>query len=259
MPSDGKFIKEAQLLIANGSIVETAMWQEVFRDFHSTTGDVWKTEANEGFLERGLAGRQPTVALLLQIVQDNPQPFEMTAEARAQAARDQRHEALFHKLAPKLITDIPAGSNRYAVALENKRIEERRQQIWDMSLEQLEEAEAKRNLRNLPVSELRKIVNDAEPARLQKIVNGDRHQGAEPQAILDMRNRAAEQVRMGIYRPIPAEFKIPGKDITVPWSHSLLAQLPPDMVRKLLQLYGNDALTAAVETQKFKLQQKQQG
>lgn len=257
MPSDATFVTQAKIEIASGAIMPTAVWATAFLEFfNSEMGRSFKLDCNTEIFERALAGRRPSVELLTQIASEKASELVMTADASAQAAQGQRHEALFHKLAPKLITDIPAGSNRYAVALENKRIEERRQQIWDMSLEQLEELEVKRNLRSLPVSELRKIVNNAEPARLQKIVNGDRHQGAEPQAILDMRARAAEQVRMGIYRPLPAEFKIPGKEISVPWSHSLLAQLPADMTRKLLNLYGNDALTAACETQKLKLSMK---
>jgi hypothetical protein len=251
MPSDIMFRNEAQLLIASGQIRETADWTEAFREFHAVTYGVYLLECNLPILEKALRGRKPTPELLVQISSDVAGQLVMTADASAQAARDQKHEALFHELAPRLITDIPAGSNRYAVQLENRRIEERRQQMWDLSLEELEALKAKKNLRGMSKEELKAIVNSAEPVRREQYIFGNRHADAVPEQIMTLRERAAEQVKMGIYRPIPLEFQIPGKEISVPFSFSLLRQLPKELISRLMTMYGDTQLTMRCQEFQF--------
>jgi hypothetical protein len=192
----------------------------------------------------------------VQIASDHVSELAVTADAANEAARDQKHEALFHELAPRLITDIPAGSNRYAVALENKRIEADRQRVWDMSLEELEALKTKKNLRSMSKEELKAIVNSAEPARREQYIFGNRHADALPEQILTLRERGAAEVKAGIFRQIPDEWKIPGKDLTVPFSHNLIAQLPKEIVARLLQMYGSNQLTYMCELTKFKQRQK---
>jgi hypothetical protein len=256
MPSDGMFTAEAKIQIAKGAIRETANWTEAFAGFHQATGDVYRLDCNLPILEKALQGRKPTPELLVQIASENAAQLVMTASASAQAARDQKHEALFHELAPRLITDIPAGSNRYAVALDNKRIEAERQRIWDLSLEELEALKTKKNLRSMSKEELKAIVNSAEPARREQYIFGNRHADALPEQILTLRERGAAEVKAGIFRQIPDEWKIPGKDLTVPFSHNLIAQLPKEIVARLLQMYGNNQLTYMCELTKFKQRQK---
>jgi hypothetical protein len=257
LPSDGMVKREAEIQIQAGNIRETAAWCEAFAGFHQATGDAYRLDCNLPILEKALKGRMPTPELLVQIASENAAQLVMTASASAQAARDQKHEALFHELAPRLITDIPAGSNRYAVALENKRIEADRQRVWDMSLEELEALKTKKNLRSMSKEELKAIVNSAEPARREQYIFGNRHADALPEQILTLRERGAAEVKAGIFRQIPDEWKVPGKELTVPFSHSLLAQLPKEICARLLQMYGNNQLTYMCELTKFKLQQKQ--
>jgi hypothetical protein len=257
MPSDGMFTAEAKIQIAKGAIRATADWTEAFREFHAVTQGAYSLDCNLPILEKALQGRKPSPELLVQIASENAAQLVMTASANAQAARDQKHEALFHELAPRLITDIPAGSNRYAVALDNKRIEAERQRIWDLSLEELEALKAKKNLRGMSKEELKAIVNSAEPARREQYIFGNRHADALPEQILTLRERGAAEVKAGIFRQIPDEWKVPGKELTVPFSHSLLAQLPKEICARLLQMYGNNQLTYMCELTKFKLQQKQ--
>jgi hypothetical protein len=258
LPSDGMVKREAEIQIQAGNIRETAAWREAFAGFHQATGDVYRLDCNLPILEKALKGRMPTPELLVQIASENAAQLVMTASASAQAAQDQRHEQLWVKYAPKLLEGPVDGMNKWAVDMENKRRQAIADDMWSWPIERLEELDRKKKLMEMPKEELRKIVNAQEPERVQRAI-GDRHQGAEPQAILDMRTRAANDVRIGKYRPLPSEFRIPGKDITVPWSHSLLAQLPPNITRQLIQFYGSDALTAACETQKLRMLQKQQG
>ena len=258
LPSDGMVKREAEIQIQAGNIRETAAWCEAFAGFHQATSDVYRLDCNLPILEKALKGRMPTPELLVQIASENAAQLVMTASASAQASQDQRHEQLWAKYAPKLLEGPVDGMNKWAVDMENRRRQAIADDMWSWPIERLEELDRKKKLMEMPKEELRKIVNAQEPERVQRAI-GDRHQGAEPQAILDMRARAANDVRIGKYRPLPAEFKVPGKDITVPWSHSLLAQLPPNITRQLIQFYGNDALTAACETQKLRMLQKQQG
>jgi hypothetical protein len=251
LPSDAMVKREAEIQIQAGNIRETAAWCEAFAGFHQATGDAYRLDCNIPILEKALQGRCPTAELLMQIASEKAAQLQMTATATAQAERDQKHEALFHELAPRLITDIPAGSNRYAVALDNKRIEAERQRIWDLSLEELEALKTKKNLRSMSKEELKKIVNDAEPARREQMVFGNRHADAVPEQIMTLRERAAEQVKMGIYRPIPLEFQIPGKEISVPFSFSLLRQLPKEIVSRLMTMYGDTQLTMRCQEFKF--------
>jgi hypothetical protein len=183
----------------------------------------------------------------------------VTREAEAQAARDQKHEALFHELAPRLITDIPAGSNRYAVQLENRRIEERRQQFWDMSLEQLQAIKEKRDLRDLPKSELVKIANSMDPARKQRELSGERNTTAEPEQVLKLRAQGEAEAANGRYAKIPDQWRIPGKEVYLDWSFGLLNQLPKEMVKQLIERYGDSQISAACHTTRYKLLAKQQG
>jgi hypothetical protein len=258
MPSDGMFVAEAKIQIAKGAIRETSDWTEAFREFHAVTQGAYSLDCNLPILEKALQGRKPSPELLVQLASENAAQLVMTADASAQAAQDQRHEQLWAKYAPKLLEGPIDGMNKWAVDMENKRRQAIADDMWSWPIERLEELDRKKKLMEMPKEELRKIVNAQEPERVQRAI-GDRHQGAEPQAILDMRTRAANDVRIGKYRPLPSEFRIPGKDITVPWSHSLLAQLPPNITRQLIQFYGSDALTAACETQKLRMLQKQQG
>jgi hypothetical protein len=256
MPSDGMFIAEAKIQIAKGGIVETAEWRDAFKEFHDSTQGAYSLDCNLPIFEKALKGLRPTPALLVQLAGDYASQLVMTADASAQAARDQKHEALFHELAPRLISDIPAGSNRYAVALENKRIEAERQRVWDMSLEELEALKTKKNLRSMSKEELKAIVNSAEPTRREQYIFGNRHADALPEQILTLRERGAAEVKAGIFRQIPDEWKIPGKDLTVPFSHNLIAQLPKEIVARLLQMYGSNQLTYMCELTKFKQRQK---
>jgi hypothetical protein len=259
MPSDQMFVAEAKIQIAKGNIRETADWDEAFRSFHDVTQGAYSLDCNLPILEKALQGRKPTPELLVQIASDLAGQLVMTNEASAQAAQDQKHEALFHKLAPRLITDIPAGSNRYAVQLENRRIEERRQQLWDMSLEQLEAIDAKRSLRDLPKEELKKIANSMDPARIQRELSGERNTTAEPEQVLKIRAQGAEEVRQGRYAALPLQWRVPGKEVYLDWSFGLLNQLPKEMVKQLLEKYGDSQITAACHTTRYRLLQKQQG
>jgi hypothetical protein len=259
MPSDQMFVTEARLRIASGQIRETADWTEAFREFHAVTQGAYSLDCNLPILEKALQGRKPMPELLVQIASDHASQLVMTNEASDQAAQDQKHEALFHKLAPRLITDIPAGSNRYAVALENKRIEERRQQLWDMSLEQLEAIDAKRSLRDLSKEELKKIANSMDPARIQREFSGERNTTAEPEQVLKIRAQGAEEVRQGRHAALPPQWRVPGKEVYLDWSFGLLNQLPKEMVKQLLEKYGDSQITAACHTTRYRLLQKQQG
>ena len=259
MPSDGMFTTEAKIQIAKGAIRATADWTEAFREFHAITNGAYLLDCNLPILEKALKGRMPTPELLVQIASENVSKLVMTADASAQAARDQKHEALFHELAPRLITDIPAGSNRYAVQLENRRIEERRQQFWDMSLEQLQAIKEKRDLRDLPKSELVKIANSMDPARKQRELSGERNTTAEPEQVLKLRAQGEAEVASGRYAKIPAQWRVPGKDVYLDFSFGLLNQLPKEMVKQLIEKYGDSQITAACHTTRYKLLQKQQG
>jgi hypothetical protein len=259
MPSDQMFVTEARLRIASGQIRETADWTEVFREFHAVTQGAYSLECNLPILEKALQGRKPTPELLVQIASENVSKLVMTAGAAAQAERGARHEALFNELAPRLLTDVAPGSNRYALQLENKRIEERRQQMWDLSLEELEALKTKKTLRSMSKEELKAIVNSAEPARAQKLFHGDRHSSAEPQHVLDLRAKGAEEVRTGRYAQIPSMWTVPGKEVQLDWSFGLLNQLPKEMVKRLIEKFGDSQITAACHTTRFKLLAKQQG
>jgi hypothetical protein len=244
LPSDIMFKNEAQLLIASGAIVPTAAWRDAFREFFATSvGQSFALDCNIPLFEKYIGLADPSAELLTVIASEHVNELVPTNEAASQAERDRLHEKLFHEIAPRLITDIPTGSNRYTVALNNKRIEAERQRIWDMSLEQLTELAQKKNMRNMSKEELKKIVNDAEPARREQMIFGNRHADAVPEQIMTLRERAAEQVKMGVYRPIPLEFQIPGKEISVPFSFSLLRQLPKEIVSRLMTMYGDTQLT----------------
>jgi hypothetical protein len=258
-PEDSVFKREAELLIASGAITEGAVWREAFAGFHQATGDAYRLDCNLPILEKALSGRMPTPELLVQIASENVSKLVMTAGAAAQAERGARYEALFNELAPRLLTDVAPGSNRYALQLENKRIEERRQQMWDLPLEELEALKAKKNLRNMSKEELKAIVNSAEPARAQKLFHGDRHSSAEPQHVLDLRAKGAEEVRTGRYAQIPSMWTVPGKEVQLDWSFGLLNQLPKEMVKRLIEKFGDSQITAACHTTRFKLLAKQQG
>jgi hypothetical protein len=259
MPSDIMFRNEAQLLITSGQIRETADWTEAFREFHAVTQGAYSLDCNLPILEKALQGRKPTPELLVQIASENVSKLVMTAGATAQAERDRLHEKLFHEIAPRLVTDIPAGSNRYAVALENKRIEERRQQIWNMSLEELQAIKEKRDLRDLPKSELVKIANSMDPARKQRELSGERNTTAEPEQVLRLRAQGEAEVASGRYAKIPDQWRVPGKEVYLDWSFGLLNQLPKEMVKQLLEKFGDSQITAACHTTRYKLLAKQQG
>jgi hypothetical protein len=259
LPSDAMVKREAEIQIQAGNIRETAVWCEAFAGFHQATGDAYRLDCNISILEKALQGRCPTAELLMQIASEKAAQVQMTATATAQAERDQKHEALFHELAPRLITDIPAGSNRYAVALENKRLEERRQQIWNMSLEELQAIKEKRDLRDLPKSELVKIANSMDPARKQRELSGERNTTAEPEQVLKLRAQGEAEVASGRYAKIPAQWRVPGKDVYLDFSFGLLNQLPKEMVKQLIERYGDSQITAACHTTRYKLLQRQQG
>jgi hypothetical protein len=255
LPSDQMMVTQAHIEIAAGNINPTADWSNAFREFFASAGQSFNLRCNDSLFERYLAGRCPSPELLVQLASDHVVELAVTADAANEAARGKRHEELFHELAPALLTD---GPNRYQLAIDNKRIEERRLAMWNMSLEELEALKAKKNLRNMSKEELKAIVKGAEPARVQKFITGERHDAAEPQQVIDLRNQAAVEVAAGRYGKLPDQFRVPGKDIFLDWSFALLNQLPKEMVKNLIERYGNSQISAACHTTRFRLLQKQQ-
>jgi len=47
------------------------------------------------------------------------------------------------------------------------------------------------------------------------------------------------------YKPLPEHYQVPGKDVFVEWSYGLFSRLPSSEKQRLLEFYGNEALTAA--------------
>jgi hypothetical protein len=256
LPSDIMFKNEAQLLIASGAIVPTAAWQDAFREFFNTSvGRSFSLDCNRPIFEKYIGLADPSVSLLTQIASEHVNELVPTNEAAAQAAEDTRRAQLWEEFAPKLLTPYEMP-NQYARAIENKRIEARRNEMWEWPLSRFEELKTKKDMHNMSKEELRAIVNKAEPARREQMIFGDRHADAVPEQILTLRARAEEEVKAGIFRKIPDMWKIPGKDLEIPFSTGLLNQLPKEIVAKLLTMYGNNQLTYMCALTKFKLSQK---
>lgn len=51
------------------------------------------------------------------------------------------------------------------------------------------------------------------------------------------------------YEPIPDQYRVPGKDVDVPWSFNLFKRLPTMEQRRLLDHYGSDQIDAACRQQ----------
>jgi hypothetical protein len=246
LPSDTMVLTEANILIGKGIITTTSTWDDAFRAFNEATQNSYALECNIPILERGLQGRCPTAELLVEIANSTSDLIltpQAAHETNRQAAEDARRAELFEEFAPKLIPGPCPGMNSYAVAIENKKIDARRQQMWNWPLSQLEELKTRKNMRNMPNDELRKIANSNEPARKERIFQGVPQDEATSAQVQTLHTRGQEQVRMGIYRPIPSEFQVPGKEITVPWSFQLLRQLPKEIITRLITMYGDNQLT----------------
>lgn len=246
LPSDTMVVNEATVLIRKGIITPTSTWQEAFRAFHEETRNSYALDCNTPILEALLQGRCPTPELLVEIANGTSDLVltpQATHEANRQAAEDARRAELFEEFAPRLIAGPSDSMNKYAVAIENKRIEARRNEMWNWPLSKLEELKTRKNMREMSTSELRKIATSNEPARMERVFQGIPQDEATSAQIQTLRTRGQEQVRMGVYRPIPDEFQIPGKEITVPWSFALLRQLPKDLVKKLIERYGDAQIT----------------
>jgi hypothetical protein len=243
LPSDIMFKNEAQLLIASGAIVPTAAWQDAFREFFNTSvGRSFSLDCNRPIFEKYIGLADPSVSLLTQIASEHVNELVLTNEAAAQAAEDTRRAQLWEEFAPKLLTPYEMP-NQYARAIENKRIEARRNEMWEWPLSRFEELKTKKDMHNMSKEELRAIVNKAEPARIQKMVAGERHENAEPSQLELLRTRGEAEVKAGMFQPIPQQWQIPGKEISVDFSFALLAQLPKEIVQRMMQRWGNNQVT----------------
>jgi hypothetical protein len=246
LPSDTMVVNEANALISKSIITPTSTWQDAFQAFHEVTGNAYSLECNIPIFEKALAGRCPTPELLVEIANGTSDLLltpQAAHEVNRQAAEDARRAELFEEFAPRLIAGPSDSMNKYAVAIENKRIEARRNEMWNWPLSKLEELKTRKNMREMPTSELRKIATSNEPARMERVFQGIPQDEATTAQIQTLHTRGQEQVRMGIYRPIPQQWTVPGKDIQLDWSFALLRQLPKELVARLISRYGNEQLT----------------
>lgn len=116
----------------------------------------------------------------------------------------------------------PLGVNEYVRRQTAARIERETNALLAIHADELRARHAdwkyKRDLQNMSAAEVRDVVKDQ--SRLQ---------------------------RYSEFQPIPPEYQMPGKQVSVPWSRQLLQRLPSMEIRRLFKTYGESQLNAAVQ------------
>lgn len=178
-------------------------------------------------LERSFVGESPSesdLEDLLDIGNANGCYGELLRSAESLQAEGDEHNR--QQLAEKLIVNlIPLRLDGKDTHADRRRVEDRRkreEQIRGMSIDQLKELREERRLRDADASSLRAIVKASD-------------------------NQRAAQFQQ--FAPWPGLYAPRGKDVSevgIPLTKVLFARLPIDEQKRLLRVFGPDAINKAI-------------
>ena len=211
-------------------LIPSSSYMAAYREFFAKTPEFDDSDANRNlldaaFLEKGLNHRELSAEDLANIL-PNTQGLSVTAEAlQDESDRQERKRILKECIArlvdadgkPKITLSRDGLSPQSAHRREVERLEA-------LDLNALRAIKQKRQdtqaLREMPVEDLRKKVRQE----------------------FDSSHPTFSQ-----YLPLPTFYSPPYKpDVEIPWSAELLKRLPSLEQRRLMRLYGNEQLTAAL-------------